>query len=50
MQKTVDELAITAQQLLDSKIQGGSEASNKLDNFKQMQDELEDQTQKLQEV
>jgi len=50
VQKTVDELGQTAIQLADSKLQGGSEVGTKLDNFKQMQDELDEQTLKLQEV
>ena len=49
VQKTVDELAVTASNQSDTKIQG-SEVSTKLDNFKQMQDELEDQTSRLEEV
>jgi len=42
----VDELGTPASQQ-ENKISGGSEVSNKIDNFKQMQDELECQTQKL---
>ena len=33
-----------------NKISGGSEVANKIENFKKIQDELEEQTQRLQEV
>jgi len=46
VQKTVDELGINAG-THDPKNVGGSEASTKLENFKQMQDELDMQTSKL---
>lgn len=49
VQQTVDELSSSNHISTDQKIQG-SEISNKLDNFKQMQEELELQTRKLQEV
>jgi hypothetical protein len=49
VQKTVDELASSGANTSDTKVLG-SEVSTKLDNFKQMQDELEDQTNKLQDV
>lgn len=49
VQQTVDELSTSNHNSTDQKIQG-SEISNKLDNFKQMQEDLEMQTRKLQEV